>query len=164
MEVTGLAHVAIVTPDLEAARTCYGNLLGLRERTDRPEGGRPGHWMDIGDQQLHLILPGGPGHHFAIEVGDIDAAVVELRSKGIDIPDPYGIGGSDRREGAAAQSIFEDPFGNRVELIQQAPGPIPGSESGDGAKYLDWIRSPAPDLAAWADRAEKEGRLPPALL
>src|ERR1700722_6853339 len=141
MEVARLAHVAIVAPDLEVAKSFYGNLLGLRERTDRPAGGRPGHWMDIGDQQLHLILPGGPQNHFAIEVGDIDVVVAELRSKGIDIPDPYGIGGSERRDGEAAQSIFVDPFGNRVELIQPAPGTRPVSQPGDGARQLEWVRS-----------------------
>jgi len=164
MEVAGLAHVAIVAPDLEAARAFYADLLGLGERSDRPEGGRPGHWMDIGEQQLHLILPGGPHNHFAIEVGDIDTAVAELRSKGIDVPDPYGIGGSDRRDGEAAQSIFVDPFGNRVELIQQAPRSAPGSQTSAGAEPLAWVRSAAPDIATWADRAEKDGRLPPALL
>src|ERR1700722_17420408 len=145
MEVAGLAHVAIVAPDLDAAKAFYGSLLGLRERTDRPAGGRPGHWMDIGNQQLHLILPGGPDNHFAIEVGDIDAAVAELRSEGIDIPDPYGIGGSDRRDGEAAQSIFVDPFGNRVELIQQELGMRRESQSTRAAKFLAWIRSTATD-------------------
>ena len=162
--MAGLAHVAIVAPDLDAAKAFYGRLLGLPERTDRPEGGRPGHWMDIGDQQLHLILPGGPDNHFAIEVGDIDAAVAELRSKGIDIPDPYGIGGSDRRDGEAAQSIFVDPFGNRVELIQQEPGMRRESQSTNAAKLLAWIRSTATDITTWAESAEKQGRLPPALL
>src|ERR1700722_20401321 len=146
MDVAGLAHVAIVAPDLEAAQAFYGNLLGLQERTDRPRDGRPGHWMDIGDQQLHLILPGGPQNHFAIEVRDIDAAVAELRSKGIDIPDSYGIGGSERRAGEAAQSIFVDPFGNRVELIQQAPGTRLlgtdlGSAAGDASEALGWVSS-----------------------
>jgi indole-3-acetate monooxygenase len=163
MDVDGLAHVAIVAPDLDAAQAFYGNLLGLQERTDRPEGGRPGHWMDIGDQQLHLILPGGPQNHFAIEVGDIDAAVAELRSKGIDIPDPYGIGGSGRRDGEAAQSIFVDPFGNRVELIQQAPGARRRSE-GDRSEALAWVRLAGSEIAAWGDSAEEQGRLPAALL
>src|SRR3984957_4814032 len=141
MDAAGLAHVAIVAPDLEAAKAFYRDLLGLAERTDRPGGGRPGHWLDIGDKQPPLILPGGPQNHFAIEVFDIDAAVAELRSKGIDIPDPYGIGGSQRRAGEAAQSIFVDPFGNRVELIQPAPGTRPVSQPGDGARQLEWVRS-----------------------
>jgi alkylation response protein AidB-like acyl-CoA dehydrogenase/catechol 2,3-dioxygenase-like lactoylglutathione lyase family enzyme len=164
MDVVGLAHVAIVAPDLEAAQAFYGNVLGLKERTDRPDDGRPGHWMDLGDQQLHVILPGGPQNHFAIQVTDIDAAVAELRSKGIDLPDPYGIGGSDRRDGEAAQSIFVDPFGNRVELIQQAAGTCPESQPGDATEALAWVSSAASEIATWGDSAEKAGRLPPALL
>ena len=82
MKVVGLHHSAIVATDLEAARAFDGDLLGLGERTDRPTGGRPGHWFDVGVGQLHILLPGGPSNHFAIEVADIDAAVAELRGAG----------------------------------------------------------------------------------
>ena len=160
MDVVGLHHVAVVAPDLRAAQAFYGELLGLSERTDRPGGGRPGHWMDAGRQQIHIVLPGGPDHHFALEVPDIDAAVAELRAKGIAVDDPYGIGRTPRVEGEAVQTIFTDPFGNRIELTQPAP-PTPAVT---GAGALTWVRSVVPDIAAWADAAEKDGRLPPPLL
>jgi indole-3-acetate monooxygenase len=160
VKVAGLHHVAIVAPDLESARSFYGDVLGLNERSDRPTDVRPGHWMDTGGQQLHIVLPGGPGHHLALEVPDIDAAVAELRAKGIDAPDPYGIGGTPRREGEAVQTIFADPFGNRVELTQLAPR----RGAGSGAEALAWVAASAGSIAEWADVAEQEGRLGPPLL
>lgn len=114
--------MAIVAPDLEAASTFYGEVLGLSLRTDRPTDIRPGHWVDVGGQQVHLVLPGGAGQHFALEVDDVDAAVAELRAKGVDVADPQGIGGRPRRPGEAAQTFFTDPFGNHVEL-NQPPAP-----------------------------------------
>ena len=77
MEILGLHHVAIVAAELPEARAFYAGLLGLTERGDRPSEGRPGHWFDLGAEQLHLVLPGGLPGHFAIEVSDIDAALAE---------------------------------------------------------------------------------------
>jgi alkylation response protein AidB-like acyl-CoA dehydrogenase/catechol 2,3-dioxygenase-like lactoylglutathione lyase family enzyme len=157
VEILGLHHVAIVAPELSAARAFYADLLGLTERRDRPTEGRPGHWFDLGHQQLHIIRPGGLPSHFAIEVSNIDAAVAELRAKGLDVPEPHGISRSDRRRGETLQTLFVDPFGNRVEMTETA-----GRRQATSAP--DWVRAEAADLAAWADAAEKDGRLPPALL
>jgi alkylation response protein AidB-like acyl-CoA dehydrogenase/catechol 2,3-dioxygenase-like lactoylglutathione lyase family enzyme len=157
MNIVGLHHAAVVASDLDEARAFYADLLGLNERTDRPGGGRPGHWFDLGHQQLHIILPGGLPSHFAIEVSDIDAAVGELRSKGLEVPDPHGISRSDRRDAETLQTLFVDPFGNRVEITE-----IAGRRAATSA--LEWVRDAAADLAAWADTAERDGRLPPALM
>jgi len=118
MRVLGVHHVAVEAEDLAAARAFYADLLGLPVRDDRPDGIRPGHWLDAGAQQVHIVLPEGVGNHVALEVDDIDAAVAELRAKGVDVPDPYGIGGLPRRPGEACQTQFRDPFGNRIELTQ----------------------------------------------
>lgn len=157
MEILGLHHVAVVASDLPEARAFYADLLGLTERADRPTEGRPGHWFDLGSQQVHIILPGGLPSHFAIEVSDIDAAVAELRAKGLDVPDPHGISRSDRVPGETVQTLFIDPFGNRVEITE-----IAGRRHASDA--LAWVAGAAADLGAWADTAEKDGRLPPALV
>jgi indole-3-acetate monooxygenase len=157
VDIVGLHHVAVVAPDLGGARAFYGNLLDLTERDDRPSEGRPGHWFDLGPQQLHILLPGGLPSHFAIEVSDIDAAVDELRAKGLEVPDPHGISRSDRRSGETLQTLFVDPFGNRVEVTEIA-GRRRASEA------LSWVAATAADLSVWADIAEKDGRLTPALL
>jgi glyoxylase I family protein len=96
-------HVAIEAADLDVARAFYADLLGLSERSDRPTGIRAGHWFDAGDQQIHVVLPGGTGGHFAFEVDDIDACVAELRAKDADVPDPHGIGGLPRVKGEAVR-------------------------------------------------------------
>ena len=155
----GLHHAAVVAADLEAARAFYGDLLGLGERSDRPTGIRPGHWFDVGAAQLHVLLPGGPGNHLAIEVDDIDAAVAELRRRGIDVADPYGIGGTPRVEGEALQTIFEDPFGNRIEITETPSRSKPGRDD-----LLAWIEGNASDLAGWGSASEAAGRLVAPLL
>jgi alkylation response protein AidB-like acyl-CoA dehydrogenase/catechol 2,3-dioxygenase-like lactoylglutathione lyase family enzyme len=161
VEVVGLHHAAIVAADLEAARAFYADLIGLDERSDRPEGIRPGHWFDLGAAQLHVLLPGGPDNHFAVEVKDIDAAVAELRARGLDIADPYGIGGTARVDGQALQTIFEDPFGNRIEITQM---PSRSGVRHDRETLLAWIESNSHDLDAWGTAAEAEGRLVAPLL
>ena len=65
-----------------------------------------------GSQQLHLIearVPANLGQHFAIRVDDLDGVVDELRSKGIELADPVGVG-------ANRQTFLNDPAGNVVEL------------------------------------------------
>lgn len=90
----------------------YTGVLGLTPRTDRPDFAIGGAWLDLGDQQVHLIeadVPGNCGQHFAIGVADLDATIVELRGRGIDVGDPSGIG-------AARQAFLTDPSGNLIEL------------------------------------------------
>jgi indole-3-acetate monooxygenase len=159
VEISSLHHAAVIAPDLEAAQAFYGDLLGLRRRADRPDNGRPGLWFDAGDQQIHIILPGGPPQHFALRVANIDAAVGHLRAHGVEVPDPYGIGGLPRREGEAVQTILVDPFGNRIEIIQL----VEYRTGGEVRAAVDQLAQ-ADDIAAWTDASEKRGRLVPALL
>lgn len=114
MRPTAVHHVSINVDDLDAALAFYTDVLGLTVRTDRPELGIDGAWLDAGGQQLHLIVapvPGGLGQHFAIRVDDLDAAVAELRGRGIGIGDPSPVG-------TGRQAFLSDPAGNLVELHQ----------------------------------------------
>ena len=107
-------HVSINVGDTDAATDFYVGVLGLKQRTDRPEIGIGGAWLDAGGQQVHLIagqVPSGNGEHFALLVGDLDAAVTELRGRGIKVSDPTAIGTS-------RQSFLTDPDGNLIELHQ----------------------------------------------
>ena len=95
----------------------YTEVLGLTARTDRPDFPFGGAWLDIGGQQVHLIegeVPNSCGQHFAIQVADLDATVAELRSGGIDVRDPSGVG-------SARQTFLFDPSGNMIELHEPAP-------------------------------------------
>jgi glyoxylase I family protein len=114
METLGIHHVALNVADVDEAVAFYTEILGGRLRDDRPDFGIAGAWIDFGAQQLHLIeapVPRNLGQHFAVRVGDIDAAVEELRAHGIEIADP--VGPASRR-----QTFLDDPAGNVIELHQ----------------------------------------------
>jgi catechol 2,3-dioxygenase-like lactoylglutathione lyase family enzyme len=116
MRAIGVHHVSINIDDIDAALDFYVGVLGLIVRPDRPDFGFPGAWLDAGGQQVHLIgaePPGDRGQHFALRVDDIDAAVGDLRARGIEISDPVVVG-------TGRQSFTHDPAGNLVELQQPA--------------------------------------------
>jgi glyoxylase I family protein len=116
MQATGIHHVALNVTDVEAAVDFYTKYLGFVARTDRPDFGIGGAWLDVGDQQVHLLAvppPAACGQHFALQVDDLDAAVIELRSAGITVSDPQPVGDTVQR-----QSFLADPSGNQIELNQ----------------------------------------------
>ena len=105
-------HVSINVSHVADALDFYVGVLGLTPRTDRPAFAFDGAWLDCGGQQVHLIeatVPEGRGQHFAIKVADIDAAVAELRDRGVPIGDPKPVG-------PGRQTFVHDPSGNLVEL------------------------------------------------
>jgi glyoxylase I family protein len=114
----GVHHVSINVGDLAAARRFYVDLLGFTERTDRPDFvGVPGAWLDVGGQQVHLIVGEVPprlGQHYAVLVPDLDAAVAAMRDRGVRVSDPVEVGTN-------LQSFTRDPSGNMVE-IHEADG------------------------------------------
>jgi len=105
-------HVSINVDDVDAALAFYVDVLGLTLRTDRPNFGFGGAWLDAGDQQVHLIkaqVPPNLGQHFAIQVADLDETVTQLRADGHSVGDPSPVGTS-------RQAFITDPSGNVVEL------------------------------------------------
>jgi catechol 2,3-dioxygenase-like lactoylglutathione lyase family enzyme len=121
MKVTRFQHVSVNanrTP-LDEMAAFYGEVLGLGDKP-RPEiPGVPGHWLVVGDQELHLV--GAPptdnpidptGHHFCVTVEDLDGAVAELEARGIEYVRAV--------QGAGTVQIWiSDPAGNTVELQQE---------------------------------------------
>jgi glyoxylase I family protein len=107
-----LHHVSINVRDVPDAFAFYTETLGLAPRTDRPDFGFGGAWLDVGGQQVHLIegaVPDGLGQHFAVEVSDLDATVAELRQHGVRVSDPKPVGPN-------RQAFLRDPSGNSIEL------------------------------------------------
>ncbi|MDB5151935.1 MAG: glyoxalase [Mucilaginibacter sp.] len=110
-------HINISVPPerLEEAKLFYTEVLGLEqiERPDKIFGSR-GYWFNIGDIQLHIScerpLPRST-RHTAFEVTDIVAARKQLEKHGIEITEEPVLPGRDR-------FTFIDPFGNRMELLQ----------------------------------------------
>ena len=116
MRAAGVHHVSINVDDVDAAVRFYTDVLGLAMRDDRPDFPFGGAWLDVGGQQVHLIeapVPDDRGQHFALHVGDLDAAIEELRARGVRVSDAQAVG-------TGRQAFLRDPAGNRVEL--QQPG------------------------------------------
>lgn len=112
MQPRGVHHVSINVRSAPESIEFYTDVLGLTMRSDRPDFAFGGAWLDIGGQQVHLIegtVPTDRGQHFAIRVDDIDAAVAELRARGVEVSDPKPVASS-------RQSFLRDPSGNLLEL------------------------------------------------
>ncbi len=116
MQPLGVHHVSINVRDAAEGIEFYTGVLGLTARTDRPEFPFGGAWLDLGEQQIHLIegeVPNSCGQHFAIQVADLDVTIAELRDRDIAVRDPSGVG-------SARQTFLFDPSGNMVELHEPA--------------------------------------------
>ncbi len=118
--VRGIDHVQLAMPaGAEAqARAFYGQGLGLRE-LPKPAGlaGRGGCWFAAGQAQIHLgveadFRPARKAHP-ALLAGDLEAAIAHLEGLGIEVRRDEAIAGVRR-------FFVDDPFGNRVEVIQDA--------------------------------------------
>jgi catechol 2,3-dioxygenase-like lactoylglutathione lyase family enzyme len=116
MRALGLHHVSINVDDVDAACQFYVDVLGAVERSDRPDFGFGGAWLDVGSQQIHLIealVPQDHGQHLALLVDDLDATIAELRGDGIEVSDASPVG-------TGRQAFTHDPSGNLVELHEPA--------------------------------------------
>jgi glyoxylase I family protein len=114
MRPLAVHHVSINVDDVDAAIAFYCGKLGLEQRSDRPDFGFGGAWLDVGGQQVHLIegtTPPGHGQHFALLVDGLDDTVAELRACGVEVSDPRPVGSS-------RQAFLSDPAGNLIELHQ----------------------------------------------
>jgi catechol 2,3-dioxygenase-like lactoylglutathione lyase family enzyme len=114
VEPLAVHHVSVNVDDIDAALAFYVDVLGLRARSDRPDFGFGGAWLDAGGQQVHLIegqVPKGDGEHFAILVADLNSSVRELRARDIKVSDASPVGPN-------LQAFLKDPAGNLIELHQ----------------------------------------------
>ena len=112
MQPVAIHHVSINVTDVDASRAFYTDVLGGTLRTDRPDFGFGGAWIDFGGQQLHLIeapAPANLGQHFAVQVADIRATIAELRDRGLEVTDASPVA-------ANLQAFLTDPSGNAIEL------------------------------------------------
>ncbi len=117
--IKGLHHVQITIPKEteEKAKNFYCGILGLQE-VEKPESlkGRGGFWLKVGDKDVHIGTEDDFDRlktkaHIAYEVEDISYWKNRLTKENIQILDGVPIPNFERFE-------FRDPFGNRVEMIQ----------------------------------------------
>ena len=114
--ISGVHHVSLNVTDAAESRRFYVEVLGFAERTDRPEFPFAGAWLQVGEQQVHLLEVADfvppKGQHFALQVDDLDAVRAELIERGVEVSEPAPIGEVCR------QCFFTDPTGNLIELNQ----------------------------------------------
>ncbi|NNF96937.1 MAG: glyoxalase [Halobacteria archaeon] len=121
-QISGIQHASFIIADLNSALDFYHGVLGMRVDPDRPDLGYPGAWLQIQQQQIHLLqLPnpdpvegrpqhGGRDRHVAFGISDLDSLVAKLKTAGI----AYTLSRSGRR------ALFcRDPDGNALEFIEE---------------------------------------------
>src|SRR5437868_525919 len=98
------------------ARAFYQDMLGIPEITKPPQlAMRGGCWFEAGEVKVHLgvdkdFAPARKAHP-AFIVDDLAALVSKLKQAGYRLVEDIPLKGYDR--------IFaDDPFGNRIELLQ----------------------------------------------
>ncbi|MFN7573409.1 MAG: VOC family protein [Betaproteobacteria bacterium] len=117
MKVLGLDHVQLAMPkgQEDSARVFYGGLLGLKEIPKPSElASRGGVWFECGALQLHLgveesFVPARKAHP-ALLLAGYEAFVAKLAQAGLSVKPDTTVPGLRR-------AFVDDPFGNRVELV-----------------------------------------------
>ena len=118
--IAGIDHVQVAIPTGadDEARAFYGGVLGLPEiPKPAPLNASGGVWFVTGATQLHIGAQAGfvPAKkaHPAVIVEDFDGYCALLRTRQVVVREEAQVAGR-RRAG------IEDPFGNRLELIEAA--------------------------------------------
>jgi catechol 2,3-dioxygenase-like lactoylglutathione lyase family enzyme len=116
--LTAVDHVQLAMPAgrEEDARRFYGGLLGLPERAKPPAlAARGGVWFESTTVNIHHgvdadFRPARKAHP-ALLVRDLRALVTVLKAAGHAVTGDGPVDGRDR-------VYVDDPFGNRIELIE----------------------------------------------
>jgi methylmalonyl-CoA/ethylmalonyl-CoA epimerase len=103
VHTSGIHHVGVAVPDLDAALDTYTRLLGatLEHRAAVAEQGVEAAAVLVGESRVELLAPTGtdtpvgrflakrgPGmHHVAYEVDDVAAALADLERRGAELID-----------------------------------------------------------------------------
>ena len=115
-----LHHVQITIPkgEEEKGKQFYCQVLGLNE-IEKPDSlkGRGGFWLQLGNKEIHVGTEDGFNRlttkaHIAYQVENIEHWKKVLIEQHIEILESVPIPHFERFE-------FRDPFGNRVEMIQE---------------------------------------------
>jgi len=118
MPVRRIDHILIAMPAgrEEEARAFYQGMLGLAEKTKPPQlAARGGCWFENGGVIVHLGVDknfiAARKAHPAFIVDDLAGLERKLKQAGYNVTEDEPIVGCDRRH-------VDDPFGNRIELIE----------------------------------------------
>ena len=103
MEISKIDHIGIAVRDLKKATSLYSDAFGLEvsDEIDAPERKLRIAFTEISGTKLEFLMPTDNGsvvakfidkrgegiHHICFEVDDIEKAVSELKSKGVELVD-----------------------------------------------------------------------------
>jgi len=118
MPVVAIDHVQLAMPagEEDAAIDFYEGLLGIPHVPKPPHlAKRGGCWFEAGDLKVHLgvdadFTPARKAHP-ALLVADLPGLLEVLRAAQVPIRDDEPLEGFDR-------AYVDDPFGNRLELME----------------------------------------------
>ena len=123
--IKALAHVCFHVADLDNSIAFYEDKLGLRHAFDLKggDGNRFGSYLHAGGRSFielfqHALAGKADGQsyaHLSLEADDIEAAVADLRAKGVEVTDP--VLAIDNNW----QAWLTDPDGNSIELHCYTP-------------------------------------------
>ena len=127
----------------------YEGVLGVSQ-VPKPTAPRRrgGCWFELGDLKIHLGVDGDfrPARkaHPALLVDDLARLIADLAAAGVDVTDDEPLEGYDR-------VYVDDPFGNRIELLEPTPTIAFRPLTVDDLELLvEWFADPV--VAAWWDQ------------
>lgn len=119
--IKSIHHASVLVSDLQLALAFYRDLLGLEVDDSRQIQDYDGAWLQLGNQQIHLLvlpnpdpLEGRPEHvgrdrHLALSITGLEGLCRKLEQAGI----PYTTSKSGRRA-----VFFRDPDKNGLEFVE----------------------------------------------
>lgn len=121
MTLQAIHHVQLAMPagEEETAAEFYVGVLDLVQVEKPPHlAVRGGCWFEAGDVRVHLGVeePFRPAKkaHPALVVDDLDALSRRGADRGVQVRPGDGVDGY-------RQAYVDDPFGNRIELLEAVP-------------------------------------------
>jgi methylmalonyl-CoA/ethylmalonyl-CoA epimerase len=136
MSVKKINHIAIVVPDLDAARAIYQDALGLEVASVKEvaEEEVMVGFLPVGDTEIELLQPTndtsgvarfmekrGPGfHHLCFEVDDIEGTMAALKAAGAELINEEPRIGEGGRKYAFVHP--KSTQGLMIELYESQPG------------------------------------------
>src|SRR5262245_5750733 len=136
-----LDHGSLLVSDVPRALAFYTGALGLIEVPRPPTFDTPGAWLQVGEQQIHLVgeaeagrsaamnppydnaeIVIGYGNHLALDVDDLDALLAQAKEHGVEPP-----GEIIARGDGVRRTFVTDPDGHVIELMERGI-PVTGDE------------------------------------
>jgi catechol 2,3-dioxygenase-like lactoylglutathione lyase family enzyme len=121
MEILRIDHIQLAMPAgrEDEARRFYRDLLGIPEKEKPPVlTARGGAWFERGDLKVHLgvdqqFVPACKAHPAFLVTG-LSTLIAKLKAAGVAVRDDEPLDGNLR-------VYVDDPFGNRLELLEPTP-------------------------------------------